>query len=267
MSLRFLGITRRIPERIEVSPDLLNQCGAALVEASRSSDPPLQVMIDIGRIGQKIIPDSTQPPSSPAYERSRAAIKLFARSMDEDCRLFRNAMRLVETFTPRMLDLFLKQKSRAGDLITYAHVRVIMRAEKESQRTELIHYYYRYTPSVARLSARARELLGPRCSESSRHKQFDAALMRLTVAVRTMKMNLDGHTQAYLLGPLGDWADGKGTLDRHQLHMAAGAHREMVALQRKINWVVEVLGKANQVAAQQAGTAADSGDVGDVVGS
>jgi hypothetical protein len=142
-----------------------------------------------------------------------------------------------------------------------------MRAEKESQRTELIHYFYRYTPSVARLSAQAKELLGPRCSESPSRKQFITALIRVTVMAQTMKTNLDGHTQAYLLGPLGDWADGKGTLDRHELHMAASAHKAMVELQRKINWVVEVLGKANLVVAQRAEMAADSGDMGDVVGS
>jgi hypothetical protein len=187
--------------------------------------------------------------------------------MGEHRTLFRNAMRLVETFPPKTLALFLRQKSRAGELITYAHVRVIMRAEKESQRTELIHYFYRYSPSPAQLNAQARKLLGPRSSESSRHKQFDAAVFRLCVTAQTMKMNLDGHTQAYLLGPLRDWAEGKGTLDLHELRVVADLHKELLALQTKFNSVVEVIGKANQVVVQGADTAADLGDMGDVVGS
>jgi hypothetical protein len=67
MALRFLGIARRIPDRIEADPQLLNECHAALVEASRGSGPTLQAMIDIGRVGQKIIPDSTRQGRKTAF--------------------------------------------------------------------------------------------------------------------------------------------------------------------------------------------------------
>jgi hypothetical protein len=64
-----------------------------------------------------------------------------------------------------------------------------------------------------------------------------------------------------LFGPLCDWADGKGTLDMHELYLAADAHKEMVALQTKINWVVDVLGKVKQALEERPDAAADSGDV------
>jgi hypothetical protein len=241
------------------SASLLNQCGKALAAASGDTGPTVQAMVDIGRMGQRLLPDSTLLPSSPGYERGRAALRQLARFMGEHARLFRKSMRLVETFAPKTLDLFLKQKSRAGHLITYAHVRVIMRVDAEGQRDELVHYYYRHSPSIDKFRAEANKLLGSRRRESSRRRQFDAAVFRVIVTAQTMKTNLEG--QAFLFRPLRDWADGKGTLDMYELHQAAHVHRKLVALQSKINCAVAILAKATQALEERQDMAADSAEV------
>jgi hypothetical protein len=140
------GDARDALNEVKAEPEFLAQCQDALAAANRGSGESLRALIDLGRIGQAIIRDPSRWGPLPTKRRSVSAIDLVGRFLGAHRPTFRQAMGIVEAFTPEMLESLLSRYRSTGHLITVVHMRVLIQAESASQRAELIQYYYQCPP-------------------------------------------------------------------------------------------------------------------------
>jgi hypothetical protein len=99
------GDARDALNEVKAEPEFLAQCQAALAAANRGSGESLRALIDLGRIGQAVIADPGRWGPLPTKRRSESAIDLVGRFLGAQRPTFRQAMRIVETFTPEMLEV------------------------------------------------------------------------------------------------------------------------------------------------------------------
>jgi hypothetical protein len=112
-------------EVVQAEPEFLAQCQAALAAANRGSEESVHALIDLARIGQAIMADPSRWGPMPTKRRSDSAIDLVATFLGAHRLTLREAMRIVETFTPETLESFLSRHSTTGRALGERWSRVV----------------------------------------------------------------------------------------------------------------------------------------------